>query len=489
MTSLRAGKATSVGQVRPTNQDNLLVDEDRQLFAVADGMGGHRGGETASEVAVEALIANYTGDEPSNLGAAVKKANEAVVQTAAADPSLKGMGTTMCAMSLVAEPGTDGESSSEERLLVANVGDSRLYLLKAATAEVQQITEDHSLVATLERQGQLTKAEAAVHPHRNILTRALGIDTSVLVDMWELRPVPGDRYLICSDGLFNEVDEATLARLLRETADPDQAARKLVELADENGGRDNITVVVVDVLGNGTESPTDPAVDRVLRAERADEQPLVVTGMDRSGRPVAAPPPPPPGATTSRQPSVAAAASPVGPEVSVGGSAGVAVATQPSAPGAPPPPGFAPAAANRTKFTWRLVLFFVVFLAVIAGAFLAVNYFATNTYYVGFEGENVVVFQGRPGGVLWIKPTVAERTTITRSQVPADAVDELTKGKDEPTIDEARAYLTRLQQQIEQQRGLAGAAADALDDPLAVPPDQRSTDDTNSPGTTPVSPP
>ena len=157
------------------------------------------------------------------------------------------MGTTLCALALV-------QGDGYEALGVVNVGDSRLYILKEG--ELEQITEDHSLVATLERQGRLTRAEAAVHPQRNIVTRALGIDSKVMVDSWEIAPVSGDRYLLCSDGLFNEIDDNRIAATLRKLADPTEAANELVRLANEAGGRDNITCVVVDVLGDVGEPVT-----------------------------------------------------------------------------------------------------------------------------------------------------------------------------------------------------------------------------------------
>ena len=265
MTNFRWGSATDIGQVRQNNQDAVLSDDG--LFLVADGMGGHRGGEVASAIAVEQVQAHFTEPTTEALVEAVQAANKAVVDRSDTEPELRGMGTTLTGLARVRS------DEDEDRLAIVNVGDSRLYLLKGGT-QLQQITEDHSLVATLERQGQLTKAEAAVHPHRNILTRALGIDPMVLVDSWEILPFVGDRYLLCSDGLFNEVPEEEITRILREVDDPDAAASTLVEMANAGGGRDNITVLIVDVLTDGgNAAAADAALDRVAKATHASLDP------------------------------------------------------------------------------------------------------------------------------------------------------------------------------------------------------------------------
>ncbi len=230
MTRFAWGAATDTGRVRQANEDSLLAVDG--LFAVADGMGGHKAGEVASRLAVETLQEEFDAAGTDVLVGAVQNANDVLVERSSDDAELTGMGTTLCAMALVDADGRDA-------MAVVNVGDSRLYLL--SEGELTQITEDHSLVATLERQGRLSRAEAAVHPQRNILTRALGIDARVMVDSWEILPVVGDRYLICSDGLFNEVDDNRMAATLRRLADPAEAAKELVRLANEAGGRDNIT--------------------------------------------------------------------------------------------------------------------------------------------------------------------------------------------------------------------------------------------------------
>lgn len=240
----RHGEATDVGQVRQINEDAYLVAEP--LFAVADGMGGHQAGEVASATAVEALRASVSELSADALMAGVEQANLEVFRRASQDSSLRGMGTTLCAIA----PVVDGAG---ERIGIVNVGDSRIYVHTADG--LTQVTEDHSLVETMVRVGQLTPEQAAGHPKRNVVTRALGIEPTVDVDCWALTPAPGDRLLLCSDGLFGEVDDATISEVLAREADPTSVAEELVRLANAAGGRDNITVVVVDI------EPDGPAAD------------------------------------------------------------------------------------------------------------------------------------------------------------------------------------------------------------------------------------
>lgn len=445
MTQFAHGAATDVGQLRQVNQDSIL--EADGLFAVADGMGGHRGGEVASEVAIDALRARFVARTTDALVDAVQDANEAVVTRASTDSDLKGMGTTLCALARVQLD--DGE----ECLAIVNVGDSRAYLLKAGETELVQISEDHSLVATLERGGQLTREEAAVHPQRNILTRALGIDQRVLVDSFQLLPVRGDRYLLCSDGLFNEVDEATIGQILHDATDLGAAAQKLVDLANEGGGRDNISVVIVEVI--------DDAGHADLLADRSDDHRVieVVHGPERVGDPadelamsaaasasVTAPPVPPAPAGPG---TGAADASNGGVTVSAPVAPGGATPTTDAPAGAPGPQAVA-APPARTRFTWRVAVFLVALIAVFGIAAYTVQWIADNTYYVAVEDGKVVIFQGRPGGLLWTQPKVAETTSIELSAVPVEFRADIEKGKDQPSLEEARAYLQRITTEIDE---------------------------------------
>ena len=381
MTRFAWGSATDTGQVRQANEDSLLAVDG--LFAVADGMGGHKAGEVASHLAIETLQDEFGAAGTDVLVTAVQEANRALVERSADDPELTGMGTTLCAMALVDAEGRDA-------IAVVNVGDSRLYLM--SDGELTQVTEDHSLVATLERQGRLSRAEAAVHPQRNILTRALGIDANVMVDSWEILPVVGDRYLICSDGLFNEVDDNRLAATLRRLADPAEAAKELVRLANEAGGRDNITCVVVDVVDD---SGRDPADHELLRPHHRPHH-------RRRRRALRRPPP------RARRPPRRSA------EVGRRERRREARAAR-AAEGRP----------RRRVLTWRVGLFVLAFLAIVGVTIGVIVYMGRNTYYVGVQDQQVVIFRGRPGGVLWIQPELAETTAIPLSEVPAARVDEV----------------------------------------------------------------
>ena len=411
MTALRHGTATHTGMVRTVNQDTSLVAEP--LFAVADGMGGHAAGEVASQVAVEALRLNA---EPSAEGLihAIRVANRAVWEKSAAEPSMRGMGTTLCAVVLV----RDERAEVDDVVVVANVGDSRVYVFH--DGELEQITEDHSLVEDLVREGRLTAQEAKSHPQRNVVTRVLGIEEDVEVDSWEIVPYVGDRFLLCSDGLFNEVDEARIAATLRRIDDPDEAAAELVRLANEGGGKDNITVVLVDVVDDGG------------RAEAASAE----LGAQRATAITSPPLPPGPGGeaadtTTARS-----------------GGAPVAVLSEPRPEPAPPRSTAAHAEGPRPRrVTWRVVLFLLAVLAVLAAGAAAVAWFARSTYYVGLDGDEVVIFQGRPGGVLWFEPTVAETTGLAFDDVPPSRQADVESGKQEATLADARRYVDRLEQQ------------------------------------------
>jgi len=249
----RVGAASDTGQVRDVNQDSWFDDE--RLAIVADGMGGHRGGEVASDLAVQVMArVAATGEATTidQLTQAVEAANQEIRDASAVDPSLSGMGTTLCGAALV------GEGASQLVAFV-NVGDSRAYQLTADG--LVQLTDDHSLVAMLVKEGRITPDEAATHPQRNVVTRALGVADSVNVDTVTLAAETGQRFVLCSDGLFNEVSDEDIAQILRTITHPREAAEMLVQVANGAGGRDNITVLVVD--------PVDGDELVAVRAERA----------------------------------------------------------------------------------------------------------------------------------------------------------------------------------------------------------------------------
>ena len=398
MTTFRAGSATDVGRVRSNNQDSLLVREG-DLFAVADGMGGHQGGEVASALALETLGQAHDDPSTSTLVEAVRSANRAVFEKAGTSPDLKGMGTTLTALA-------DVETAEGKRLGIVNVGDSRLY--RARGEHIEQLTEDHSLVASLVRQGRITAEEAESHPQRNILTRALGIDEAVAVDSWEVEPIPGDRFLICSDGLFNEVDEGRMIATLRRFDDPADAARELVRLANEGGGRDNITAVVVDVVSTEGGAVAAPPVESEEGA-----------GRDPTTQPIAA----------------------VGPAVPEEEPGASAATLDPEDEVEPP--------TRSRRFTWRVAVFVVALLLLVALVIGALGWYARNTFYVVIDDEEVTIFKGRPGGFLWFDPTVEDRTGISVADVPEAELPDLEDGVDQATRDDADNYVANLQSQID----------------------------------------
>jgi serine/threonine protein phosphatase PrpC len=239
-TGLRWGLSTDVGMIRQINQDAVMANGT--LFAVADGMGGHRGGEVASEIAAGHFRIVERISTLAELEGAVVLANEMIWARAAADPDLNGMGTTIVAMGVLPM----SEADAPLQIGAVNVGDSRLYLFE--NEKLSQVSIDHSLVGELTRAGQLTEEEAARHPQRNVVTRALGAESKVAVDSWLMPARLGQRYLMCSDGLINEVSDDVVASVLAEVADPEAAANRLTDLANRSGGRDNITVLIVDVV-------------------------------------------------------------------------------------------------------------------------------------------------------------------------------------------------------------------------------------------------
>ena len=239
---------THVGLVRENNEDALLVREP-SLFAVADGMGGYAAGEIASRSTIKAFEpATHSlrhEQEEQNIRKvmleAFDKANTHVYKMAVSNESYSGMGTTMTALYL---PG-DGHG------YCCHVGDSRLYLFR--NDKLEQLTHDHTLVADLKEQGKITDEEAFVHPQRNILLQALGVEETVNADFFSFRLQEGDRLLLCSDGLSDMLRAAEISRIIG-CADPEQAADKLLEQSLDNGGRDNVSLILIDLTTQGEES-------------------------------------------------------------------------------------------------------------------------------------------------------------------------------------------------------------------------------------------
>ncbi len=226
---------TDVGKKRNLNEDSYIADGS--IFAVADGMGGHRAGEVASVTALDILKTGLTKRSKETLEhriiRAVKQANQDIYKRALKDLDMRGMGTTLT----VAMPNGD-------KLYIGHVGDSRLYLLR--DGKLSQLTNDHSLVAQMVQSGHLKPEEAEVHPQRSIITRAIGSEIDVEVDLSIEDILPGDRFLLCTDGLSAMLSDNEIAEVLRDKEDLDEAARELISWANDRGGKDNITVVLFE---------------------------------------------------------------------------------------------------------------------------------------------------------------------------------------------------------------------------------------------------
>jgi len=368
---LASGSSSHTGLVRGNNEDSFVADDARVLFAVADGMGGHRGGEVASRVAIEALRAGVAAGRP--VRDAIASANDAVIERARGDAELTGMGTTLTALVV----------ANGQQLLVGHVGDSRAYLLRDGT--LRRITEDHSLVEELVREGRLTPEQAEAHPRRAVVTRALGVDAEVDVDLYPVDVAVGDRVLLCSDGLTTMVRERDVERIARSEPDPQRAAEKLVDAANSAGGDDNTTVVVVDVLE-----------------------------VDPVGVPATEPAAPAPSPARIMTPA---------PEVS-------------------------PPTTSRESWPRRIrnsLLLFVPLILVLAIAVGGVGLYARRSYYVGFAGNRVVIYKGVPGGVLGWNPTVDETTKISASQLSQLDHDRVAGGAARGSLGGARRFVARLQ--------------------------------------------
>lgn len=376
------GSSTHPGQVRDNNEDSFLVDERLALFAVADGLGGHQAGEIASRDALEAMRAAVAGGAPLN--EAILAANRSVYERASADEGLRGMATTVTAV-----VPTGGAA-----VLIGQVGDSRAYLLREG--ELHRLTDDHSLVEELVREGRITPEQAAVHPQRAIITRALGLDPNVEVDLSTTDVRAGDRVVLCSDGLTTMVREREIEQIARSEPDPARAADRLVASANQAGGEDNITVVVIDVL------EVDPSV-------APDPEMLALT----------TPRPAPP------------------PEAPVDRDAG-------------PPPTEAGAPPRRARRVRNVVLAVVPVVIVIALAFATLTWYARRTYYVGLDGDDVALYRGVPGGFLWWDATVERRSDLSVDDLTDAERAPLADGAADGSLERAAAYLERLEHRVEE---------------------------------------
>jgi protein phosphatase len=272
-----AGK-TDAGRVRRRNEDAFV--RDPPLFVVADGMGGAQAGEVASRLAAAAFREFHDADglaPEERLAAIVQEANRRIYERARTDSEVSGMGTTVTA-ALV----------GDDHVAIGHVGDSRAYRLR--DGRLEQLTEDHSLVADLMRSGRLTPEEADAHPQRSVITRALGTDPEVDVDTSAVEAQPGDLFLLCSDGLTTMVSDEEILRLVAEAPTLDEAAARLVKAANSGGGEDNVTVVLFALEGDEETEETLVAPNADPAGEE-DELEDTLTGLPPVS-PAAAPPVP-----------------------------------------------------------------------------------------------------------------------------------------------------------------------------------------------------
>jgi protein phosphatase len=513
VTVLRSGSATDVGRVRKINQDLPL--ESANLFAIADGMGGHVGGEVAARVAVEALQLAFD-REPTAAGLldAFAEANAAVWAESQSNPDVRGMGTTLTAVALV------GAADGRDTLALCNVGDSRAYVFSGT--QMVQITADHSLAEERMRHGEMTEEEAAVHPQRHILTRALGIGPDVEADMWDLQLRSGDRVVLCSDGLSNEVAIEDMASILAAQSDPDDAAHLLVDLANAQGGSDNITVVVVDVLV-GEDGEADSSMITPLGAMAGAA--LVLGGAGAAGAAE------PAGAATTGLVTAAIPAAPAeavtgmvggsmisddtmavpmgdalkpgsqlgfsGPDTVLGegAAAGAEFLSEPSPSGTVPlarssmrvpprpvvtrsaPPGKESWGARRRRLgvprriTIRVLLFVVMVAAIPVAAFFAIRWYAYDNWYPALAGHQIVIKQGYANGVLWFKPRVVDHTKVTTSQILPPGLAQIKGGVQESSLNAAKSYVANLNAQYNYLHAAAqsGTGANAIGPSGSIP--------------------
>jgi protein phosphatase len=409
-----AATESDVGNVREANQDRAYADS--QIAAVADGMGGHQGGERAAELAIGKFHAHLPSLTEAGLVELMRSAN-LEVHGHAANNDLPGMGTTLVALAL----------HEDGSITVANVGDSRAYWIRDGF--MRQITEDHSFVEDLVRQGRLSPEEAAVHPQRNILTRAVGIGAEIEVDQFPIQdPEVGDRFLLCSDGLFNELTEDEILAIVSDAAAPETAARALVDAALQTPCRDNVTVAVVELVADDDPRLADLVDERLVGQDGVitDEYVEQSTGPGASGNGSdAAPtalsgggvavleevgeqrPPLGSGAVSAAEPSATAVPTALDAAPEEFEAAEPPVSEGHTAPHPENVPE-APEPRNRLVLGVASVLLAVGLLAVLgAVSFFLARGYAQSGFFIAEDATTgeLTVFQGRRGGFLGFEPS------------------------------------------------------------------------------------
>ena len=402
MSEIAIHARTSTGRVRDHNEDSYYAGD--LVAAVADGMGGHAAGEVASNLALQPVIALEGVPFPDaqsateGLVAAVLEANDLVLSHASDNPDQSGMGTTLTAVLV-----------RENCLHLAHVGDSRAYLFRDNT--LTQLTTDHTLVNRLILEGHLSEEEAKVHPHRSVITRAIGVDSGLEVDTLEppLPVVPGDRFLLCSDGLSGPVSDEQIAAILANERIPDRACNRLIDAANTNGGPDNITTIIVDILHDGEViEPTMHLHDDEATAELADPAAIAAHVPAPSRSPIDSAPP------RVAQPATTPAAA------------------LPLSRRRPPKRSFHP-------MMWVGLGLGMLFALIGTGATVL-----NNQVYVGIDDEgNVAIYRGLKDQHVFGMPlfSVIETQTLKASSLSGVLQDRLAEGVSQADEAAARAYV------------------------------------------------
>jgi PPM family protein phosphatase len=440
------GHQTDIGRLRQRNEDSFLVEAP--LFAVADGMGGHRGGDVASAMTLETLGDGRLPEHGplDEVEERILRANRLVLERGEAERTLRGMGTTVTALV------TEGDKAH-----LAHVGDSRAYLLRDGA--LQQLTEDHTLVQRMVREGRLRPEEAEHHPQRSILTRALGVEDELVVDKLTLPLLPGDRILLCTDGLTGMVDERDIQTVLERENDPQHAADLLVGLANEGGGDDNITVVVLHVLDDDDVRPG------------ADAEGTAATVVDSAARGPAT------GAGVS---SAAAGRASAVAERSQRGERdprrrpaaeerdGFTAATPPVR--VEPEPG---PEARRPGVRWGRVAAWTAGVAVlVAAALIGVRLYVGQQWYVGESDGKVAIFNGIPATVVGFRLHHVERVTdLDAARVVAlRPWREVKDGIPVTDLTDATGVIDRIRQDLAEASPTPASSPGVTSSPGATPP-------------------
>jgi PPM family protein phosphatase len=450
--AIRYAIRSDVGLLREGNEDSAYAGP--HLLAIADGMGGHAAGEVASSVAISALT-GLDDDVPADqmldaLAGAVASANNTLHEMSIEDPSVEGMGTTLTALMW-----------SGSTVAICHIGDSRAYLLR--DGDFHQITRDHTLVQSLVDDGRLSPAQAATHPQRSLVMRALQSGTEAEPDLSIIQAEAGDRYLLCSDGLSDVVSEDTLRETLVRYTDRDQAVTQLIELAIRGGGPDNITCIVADAV----ESETEPATG----------QGSVVVGAASNGD----------GRTRLRTDSPASRAHLLSRAGTPAADAtGVSRAAE---PGDEEDGGRAEHRAPRRRWPIVTTILVILVIVIIGGVYAAWRY-TQSQYYVGTDGSQVIIYRGVNQKVLGMSlSSVYQKTGIPLAHVPASDLPQVRSTITASNLADAQKTVNNIRQAYTCQQYATAYAKWQADKPKPVKQTKRVGNKTVTTTVTPAPPP